>query len=127
MEKIIISTDKAPAAIGPYSQGVRVGNMLFISGQGSANAISGEFINANVKKATIQVLENIKAILEEAGGNLGNVVKTTIFLKDMNDFVSMNEVYATYFTEQLPARSTIQAARLPKDMLVEIEAIAILS
>lgn len=127
MEKIIISTDKAPAAIGPYSQGVRVGNMLFISGQGSVNAISGEFINDDVKKATTQVLENIKAILEEAGCNLSHVVKTTIFLKDMNDFASMNEVYGTYFTERLPARSTIQAARLPKDMLVEIEAIAILS
>jgi 2-iminobutanoate/2-iminopropanoate deaminase len=126
MEKIIISTDKAPAAIGPYSQGVRVGNMLFISGQGSMNVVTGELVNDEVKKATKQVLENIKAILEEAGGNLSNVVKTTIFLKDMNDFVSMNEIYGTYFTGQLPARSTIQAARLPKDMLVEIEAIAIL-
>lgn len=126
MEKIIISTDKAPAAIGPYSQGVRVGNMLFISGQGSVNAISGEFINDDVKKATKQVLDNIKAILEEAGGTLDNVVKTTIFLKDMNDFVSVNEVYGSYFTQKLPARSTIEAARLPKDMLVEIEAIAIL-
>jgi 2-iminobutanoate/2-iminopropanoate deaminase len=125
MEKQIISTSNAPAAIGPYSQGVKVGNLLYTSGQLAINAATGEFINDDIKKATAQSLENVKAILEEAGTSLDKVVKTLVFLKDMNDFVSMNEVYSQYFSTNQPARSCVQAGKLPKDALVEIEVIAI--
>lgn len=125
MEKQIISTSNAPAAIGPYSQGVKVGNLLYTSGQLAINAATGEFINDDIKKATAQSLENVKAILEEAGTSLDKVVKTLVFLKDMNDFVSMNEVYSQYFSTNPPARSCVQAGKLPKDALVEIEVIAI--
>ena len=127
MEKIIINTDKAPAAIGPYSQATRVGNLLFTSGQIPLNPISGELISSDVKEATKQCLDNLKAILEEAGTSLGNVVKTTVFLKDMNDFASVNEVYGSYFLDKMPARSAVQVGKLPKDSLVEIEAIALIS
>lgn len=125
MEKQIISTSKAPAAIGPYSQAVKVGNLLYTSGQLPINAASGEFINNDIKKATAQSLENVKAILEEAGTSLDKVVKTLVFLKDMNDFADMNEVYSQYFSTNPPARSCVQAGKLPKDALVEIEVIAI--
>ena len=125
MEKIIISTSNAPAAIGPYSQAVKVGNLLYTSGQLAINISTGELINDDIKKATAQSLNNVKAILEEAGTSLDKVVKTLVFLKDMNDFADMNEVYAQYFTENPPARSCVQAAKLPKDALVEIEVIAI--
>jgi 2-iminobutanoate/2-iminopropanoate deaminase len=125
MEKHIISTSKAPAAIGPYSQAVKVGELLYTSGQLPINAATGEFINNDIKKATAQSLENVKAILEEAGTSLNKVVKTLVFLKDMNDFADMNEVYSQYFSENPPARSCVQAAKLPKDALVEIEVIAI--
>lgn len=125
MEKLIINTKKAPAALGPYSQAVKVGNILYTSGQLAINVATGEFINDDIKKATAQSLDNIKAILEQAGSSLDKVVKTLVFLKDMNDFDSMNEIYSKYFITNPPARSCVQAGKLPKDALVEIEVIAI--
>jgi len=125
MEKLIISTSKAPAALGPYSQAVKVGNLIYTSGQLAINAATGEFVNDDIKKATAQSLENVKAILEEAGTTLDKVVKTLVFLKDMNDFAEMNEVYSLYFGTNPPARSCIQAGKLPKDAIIEIEVIAI--
>lgn len=125
MEKHIISTSNAPSAIGPYSQAVKVGNLVYTSGQLAINAATGEFINDDIKKATAQSLENVKAILEAAGTTLDKVVKTLVFLKDMNDFADMNEVYSQYFSTNPPARSCVQAGKLPKDALVEIEVIAI--
>jgi 2-iminobutanoate/2-iminopropanoate deaminase len=125
MEKQIISTKNAPAAIGPYSQAVKVGNLLYTSGQLAINSVTGEFINDDIKKATAQSLDNVSAILAEAGTSLDKVVKTLVFLKDMNDFADMNEVYSQYFSTNPPARSCVQAAKLPKDALVEIEVIAI--
>ncbi|MFT5874623.1 MAG: 2-iminobutanoate/2-iminopropanoate deaminase [Clostridium sp.] len=125
MEKHIISTVNAPAALGPYSQAVKVGDLLYTSGQLAINAATGEFVNDDIRKATAQSLDNVKAILEEAGTTLDKVVKTLVFLKDMNDFAAMNEVYSQYFGTNPPARSCIQAGKLPKDALVEIEVIAI--
>ncbi|MBU3181338.1 RidA family protein [Clostridium psychrophilum] len=125
MEKNIINTKKAPAALGPYSQAVKVQNVIYTSGQLAINVATGEFINDDIKKATAQSLENIKAILEEAGSTMEKVVKTLVFLKDMNDFEPMNEVYSQYFKTNPPARSCVQAGKLPKDALVEIEVIAI--
>jgi len=122
--KTIISTDKAPAAIGPYSQGVKVGNLLFTSGQIPLDPATGTFPEG-IQAQARQSLSNVKAILAEAGVSMDQVIKTTVFLKDMNDFAAMNEVYATFFTEgSYPARSAVEVARLPKDVLVEIEAIA---
>lgn len=118
-----ISTEKAPAAIGPYSQGVRIGNLVFTSGQIPVNPATGQMAET-IEEQTKQSLENVKAILEAEGLSMDKVVKTTVFLSDMNNFAKMNEVYKTYFTINLPARSAVQAARLPKDALVEIEAIA---
>jgi 2-iminobutanoate/2-iminopropanoate deaminase len=125
MEKQIINTSKAPAALGPYSQAVKVGNLLFTSGQLPINSDTGEFINDDIKKATAQSLENVKFILEEAGTSLDKVVKTLVFLRDMNDFASMNEVYSQYFSTNPPARSCVQVGKLPKDAIIEIEVIAI--
>jgi 2-iminobutanoate/2-iminopropanoate deaminase len=125
MEKIILSTTNAPAAIGPYSQGIKAGDFIFTSGQLPIDPKTGDLINNDIKAAAKQCLENIKAILESAGSSLDDVVKTTVFLKDLNDFASVNEVYAEYFKEKMPARSAFQVARLPKDALIEIEAIAI--
>lgn len=124
--KEIISTENAPGAIGPYSQAVKVGNMVFCSGQIPIDTATGEFVSADVAAQTEQVLKNLNAVLEAAGGNLNNVVKTTVFLADMNDFAAMNEVYARFFSENKPARATVQAARLPKDARVEIDCIALL-
>ena len=122
--KTIVSTDKAPAAIGPYSQGVKVGNLLFTSGQIPLDPATGAFPEG-IQAQARQSLTNVKAILAEAGVSMDQVIKTTVFLKDMNDFAAMNEVYATFFTEgNYPARSAVEVARLPKDVLVEIEAIA---
>jgi 2-iminobutanoate/2-iminopropanoate deaminase len=126
MEKVVINTKNAPAAIGPYSQAINVGNLLFTSGQIPLNPETGEMVSGDVKEAARQCLENLKAILEEAGTNLDNVVKTVVFLKDMNDFVAVNEVYGSYFTGKMPARSAVQVAKLPKDAQVEIEAIALI-
>ncbi|WP_281417641.1 RidA family protein [Alkaliphilus flagellatus] len=122
----MINTDKAPAAIGPYSQGVRVDNLLFISGQMPLDPNTMDIVPGTIKEQTARVIENLKAILEEAGLTLNNVVKTTVFIKDMNDFANINEVYASYFTENKPARACVEVARLPKDVGVEIEAIAVI-
>lgn len=125
MEKQIINTQGAPGAIGPYSQAVRAGHFVYTSGQLPINPKSGELIN-DIKEATAQCLENAKAILEEAGTSLEKVVKTLVFLSDMNDFAAMNEVYAEYFTANAPARSCVQVAKLPKDAKVEIEVVALI-
>jgi 2-iminobutanoate/2-iminopropanoate deaminase len=121
----IISTDKAPSAIGPYSQAVRVGGFVFASGQIPIDPATGEFVAGGVAEQTDQVLRNVSAVLEAAGTGLDRVVKTTVFLADMNDFSAMNEVYGRFFNEQPPARATVQAARLPRDARVEIDAIAL--
>jgi len=122
--KQVILTDRGPKPIGPYSQAVRSNGFLFVSGQVALDPKSGEFVGTDIRQQTERVLDNLKAILEAAGVSLHHVVKTTVFLKDMNDFTAMNEVYARYFTAAPPARSTVQAARLPKDALVEIDVIA---
>ena len=122
MTKEVINTNNAPEAIGPYSQGVIVGDFVYTSGQIPLNPVTGELVT-DIKLATKQSMENIKAILEEAGTSLNNVVKTSIFLKDLNDFEAVNEVYGTYFIENKPARSCVQVAKLPKDAVIEIEAI----
>jgi len=122
--KEIISTDKAPGAIGPYSQAIKVGDFVFCSGQIPIDPATGEFVSQDVAEQTKQVLKNLSAVLEAAGSGLGNVVKTTVFLADMSDFVVMNDVYAEFFSENKPARATVQAARLPRDARVEIECIA---
>lgn len=121
----IISTEKAPGAIGPYSQAVKAGNMIFCSGQIPIDPETGEFVSADVTEQTEQVFKNLIAVLEAAGAGLENVVKTTVFLADMGEFAAMNEVYARYFVENKPARATVQAARLPRDARVEIECIAV--
>ena len=126
MPKEIVRTDTAPTPIGPYSQGVRAGNLFFVAGQGCMNPATGQMARESVEAETRQVLENVKAILGAAGLSLGQVVKTTCYLADMNDFQAFNAVYATYFAEQPPARTTIQAARLPGDIKVEVEAIALI-
>ena len=123
--KEIIATENAPGAIGPYSQAVKAGNMVFCSGQIPIDVATGEFVSDDVAEQTTQVLKNLSAVLEAAGTSLNNVVKTTVFLADMNDFTAMNEVYAEFFSENKPARATVQAARLPKDARVEIECIAL--
>ncbi|MFR3910380.1 MAG: RidA family protein [Clostridium paraputrificum] len=125
MNKEVIFTEKAPKAIGPYSQAQKVGDLLFTSGQIPLNPSTGELVT-EIKAATKQSLENVKAILEAAGTSLENVVKTVVYIKDMNDFGEVNEVYGGYFKENAPARSCVEVARLPKDALVEIEAIAII-
>lgn len=124
--KEIISTSNAPSAIGPYSQAVKAGNLLFISGQVPLDPATGEVVEGDITVQTRRVLDNVKAILTEAGADFSNVVKTTVFLKDMNDFVPMNRVYAQYYPENCPARSAVQVGRLPKDVSVEIETIAYL-
>ena len=124
--KEIISTENAPGAIGPYSQAVKTGNLIFCSGQIPIDPATGEFVSDNIAEQTEQVLENLSQVLNAAESNLNNVVKTTVFLADMNDFAEMNEVYAKFFSENKPARATVQAARLPKDARVEIECIAVI-
>lgn len=111
---------------GPYSQAIQVGNLLFVSGQVAFIPATGELISNDIRNATKQTLENLKAILEEAGTSFKNVVKTTVFLKDMNDFSAMNEIYETYFSQEFPERSATQVAKLPKDALIEIELIALI-
>lgn len=122
--KQVIHTDSAPAAIGPYSQAIQIGDLLFVSGQVPIDPSTGTIVEGDIKAQAQQSLNNLKAILNAAGTNMGAVVKTTVFLADMNDFAAMNEVYAQFFQEPFPARSAVQAARLPKDAKVEIEAIA---
>ena len=121
----IIKTEGAPAAIGPYSQAVRAGGFIFCSGQIPTDPKTGEFVPGGVAEQTEQVMRNLMAVLEAAGSGLDRIVKTTVFLADMNDFAAMNEVYGRYFQENPPARATVQAARLPRDARVEIEAIAL--
>lgn len=121
----IVETEKAPRAIGPYSQAVIAGGFVFASGQIPLDPQTGEFVAGGVTEQTEQVLRNLSAVLEAAGSSLKQVVKTTVFLADMNDFAAMNEVYGRYFDEQPPARATVEAARLPKDARVEIEAVAL--
>lgn len=123
--KEIISTDKAPGAIGPYSQAIKAGGMLFCSGQIPIDPATGEFIPGGVAEQTEQVFKNLIAVLEAGGSGLEGVVKTTVFLADMGDFAAMNDVYAKYFDSNKPARATVQAARLPRDAKVEIECIAV--
>lgn len=120
----VIQTKKAPAAVGPYSQAIEVNGLIFTSGQLPIIPESGELINDDIKKATARSLENIKEILQEAGSSLDKVVKVNIFLKDMNDFSSVNEVYSKYFTTNKPARSCVEVSKLPKDGIIEIEAVA---
>ena len=120
----VILTDRGPKPIGPYSQAIRANGFLYVSGQVGLDPKSGEMTGPDIQQQTQRTLENVKGILEAAGLNLHHVVKTMVFLKDMNDFAAMNEVYAKYFTSAPPARSTVQVARLPKDALVEIEMIA---
>ena len=119
-----IHTDKAPAAIGPYVQGKIVGNFLFASGQVPLSPETGEIVGVTIQEQTEQVLKNISAILTEAGTDFDHIIKTTCFLDDMNDFVSFNEVYATAFKEDFPARSAVEVARLPRDVKIEVEVIA---
>ncbi len=123
--KQIIKTANAPEAIGPYSQAVRTGDLVFASGQIPLDPRTGQSVGGGVAEQTEQVLRNLSAVLEAAGSSLDRVVKTTVFLADMNDFAAMNEVYARYFSKEPPARATIAAARLPRDARVEIEAIAL--
>lgn len=122
--KQVIHTDTAPAAIGPYSQAIQIGQLLFTSGQIPIDPETGAMVEGGIQEQARQSLNNIKAILNAAGTNMGAVVKTTVFLQDMNDFAAMNEIYAQFFQEPYPARSAVQVGRLPKDALVEIEAVA---
>ena len=125
MSQKVIDTKNAPGAIGPYSQGMVVGNLVYTSGQLPIDMKTGELVQ-EVKAATKASLDNVKAILEEAGTSMDKIFKTTVFVKDLNDFNAVNEVYATYFESNPPARSCVQVAKLPKDAVVEIEAIAVL-
>ena len=120
----VISTSQAPAAIGPYSQAIHVGNLLYTSGQLPLDPATGAFPEGGIKAQTRQSLTNVKAILEAAGTDMSHVVKTTVFMADMNDFADMNAVYAEFFTEPFPARSAVAVKTLPKGALVEIEAVA---
>ena len=120
----VISTTKAPAAIGPYSQAIKVGNLIYTSGQIPIDPTTGVFVEGGIKEQTRQALTNVQTILEEAGLTMGNVVKTTVFMADMNDFADMNTVYAEFFMEPYPARSAVAVKTLPKGALVEIEVVA---
>lgn len=122
----IISTDKAPAAIGPYSQAVKCGNVIYTSGAIPIDPNSGNVVAGGAAQQTEQAIKNLAEVLKGAGAGLGNVVKTTVFIKDMNDFAAINDVYKSFFTGNYPARSCVEVARLPKDVLVEIECIAVL-
>ena len=123
--KNAIHTDKAPAAIGPYSQGVKAGDLIFVSGQLPVDPATGAFAGEDIESQTRQSLENLKAILEAAGSGLDKVVKTNVYLADMGDFAAMNGIYAQYFSEPFPARAAVEVARLPKDARVEIECVAL--
>ena len=120
-----ISSDKAPKAIGPYSQAIKAGSMLFVSGQIPLDPATGAMVEGDIAAQTHRVFANLQAILEEAGASFEHVVRTTVYLADMNDFGTVNEIYGTYFSSPAPARATVQAARLPKDARVEIDVIAV--
>ena len=124
MAKEVVSTAKAPAAIGPYSQAIRVGNLLFVSGQSPLDPGTGEIVVGDIRAQTRQVLTNLSAIVEAAGSSLARVAKTTVYLRDLSEFAAMNEVYAEFFGSEPPARATVQVARLPRDAAVEMDLIA---
>ncbi|MBX3292799.1 MAG: RidA family protein [Acidobacteria bacterium] len=124
--KKVVSTQNAPGAIGPYSQAVSVNGMVYCSGQIPIDPATGDFVPGGIEEQTTQVLKNLSAVLDAAGSSIGNVVKTTVFLADMNDFAAMNEIYAGVFGDSKPARATVQAARLPRDARVEIECVALI-
>jgi 2-iminobutanoate/2-iminopropanoate deaminase len=127
MSRSNITTEGAPAAIGPYAQGVRAGSFIFTAGQGGLDPVTGQVVPGGIKEQTARTLENLKAVLEAGGSSLGQAVKVTVFLKDMNDFAAMNAVYVSYFgtdSDTLPARTTVEVSRLPRDILVEIEVVA---
>jgi 2-iminobutanoate/2-iminopropanoate deaminase len=127
MSKTVVATPSAPAAIGPYSQGVRLGNLVFTAGQIPLDPLTGQVVSSGIAGQTTRVLENLKAILESAGSSLAQVVKTTVYLKDLSDFAEMNAVYGAYLAPEgviAPARTTVEVSRLPKDVLVEIEVVA---
>ncbi len=123
--KQVVSTEKAPAAIGPYSQAIVVDNMVYTSGVVPIDPSTGMVVEGDIRVQATRVFDSMKALLEAAGSDCENVVKTTVFIKDMNDFAALNEIYATYFTGDFPARSCVEVARLPKDVLIEMEAIAL--
>lgn len=123
--KEIISTERGPKAIGPYSQAIRANGFIFISGQVPFDPATGQLIEGDIAQQTARVLDNLKAIVEAAGSSLDHAVKTSVFLKDMGEFAAMNEVYSRYFSENPPARSTVEVARLPRDVRVEIDLIAL--
>ena len=125
MSKRIVRTEEAPQAIGPYSQAVVGGGFVYVAGQLALDPHTGQLVPGDVRLQTKRVMENIKAILEAAGSSLARVVKTTVFLRDLNDFGAMNEIYGSYFQEDPPARSTVQVAKLPRDGVVEIEVVAL--
>ncbi len=125
MSKRIVRTDQAPQAIGPYSQAVVAGGFVYVAGQLALDPHTGQLVPGDIRIQTKRVMDNVKAILEGAGSSLANVVKTTIFLRDLNDFGAMNEIYGSYFQEDPPARSTVQVAKLPRDGAVEIEVVAL--
>lgn len=127
MHKQIVVAENAPKAIGPYSAGVKMGDFVFTAGQLGINPETGSKVDGGIAAETRQALKNLRAVLEAGGSSLGNVIKTTVFLREMNDFTTMNAVYAEFFTENFPARSAVQVARLPLDAQVEIEAIATIS
>lgn len=123
--KNVIKTDKAPQAIGPYSQAIEVNGMIYTSGVVPIDPATGEVVEGDIKVQAARVFDSMKALLEAAGSSCEDVVKTTVFIKDMNDFAALNEIYAAYFTGTFPARSCVEVARLPKDVLIEMEAIAL--
>lgn len=123
--KQVVSTTNAPAAIGPYSQAIRANGLLFVSGQVALDPASGQVVGSDIRAQTEQVLKNLGAVLEAAGSSLAAVVKATVFLADLDDFVAMNEVYARFFSQEPPARATVEVARLPRDVKVEIDVIAV--
>ncbi|MDI6783671.1 MAG: RidA family protein [bacterium] len=126
MARTVIKTNNAPQAIGPYSQGIRIGQFIYTSGQIPIDPKTNTIVGGGIKNQTKQVLENLKAVLAANGSSMQDVVKTTVYLTNMLDFTAMNEVYATYFTEPYPARTTVQVARLPKDVAIEIDVVAYL-
>jgi 2-iminobutanoate/2-iminopropanoate deaminase len=123
--KEVISTDRGPKAIGPYSQAIRANGFIFVSGQGAIDPATGKIVEGDIARQTTRALDNLKAIVEAAGSSLDHAVKVSVFLKDMNDFAAMNKVYLNYFPKSPPARTTVQAARLPLDLRVEIDLIAL--
>lgn len=124
MSKEVISTPNAPAAIGPYSQAVRTGSLIFVSGQIPLDAATGQLVRGDIGTQTQQVLENVAAVLEAAGSSLAKVVKTTVYLRDLGEFGRMNKIYGEFFPENPPARATVQVARLPRDAAIEIDVVA---